>query len=138
MSITPLTPDRYILVISEGIHGLGTKAVVLPPCIEPRRPRMDRVCLRLLRCAVRFFLWLRLRLWWVRLLALPRLALLLLRLALVRLPLRECLRPDFLVNGILRGIIYTEIITKKQYIEAYSVTTLHRRESTCGGGNTSL
>jgi hypothetical protein len=111
VSVTPLTLVRYILVRSEGIHGLGTKADALPPRIEPRRPRMDRVCLRLLRCALRFFLWLRLRRWCVR-----RLALLLVRLALVRLPLMECLRPDFLVNGILRGIVYTEIITKNNIL----------------------
>jgi hypothetical protein len=118
VSVTPLTLVRYILVRSEGIHGLGTKADALPPRIEPRRPRMDRVCLRLLRCALRFFLWLRLRRRCVRRLALLllRLALLLLRLELVRLPLMECLRPDFLVNGILRGIVYTEIITKNNIL----------------------
>jgi hypothetical protein len=125
VSVTPLTLVRYILVRSEGIHGLGTKADALPPRIEPRRPRMDRVCLRLLRCALRFFLWLRLRRRCVRRLALLllrlallllRLTLLLLRLELVRLPLMECLRPDFLVNGILRGIVYTEIITKNNIL----------------------
>jgi hypothetical protein len=95
----PPTLERYTLVRSDGIHGLGTSA--LPPRIEPRRPRMERVCLRLLWCALRFFLLLclrarlepeRLRLWCA------------LRLALVRLPLMECLRLDLLVTGILRGI----------------------------------
>jgi hypothetical protein len=106
----PPTLERYTLVRSDGIHGLGTSA--LPPRIEPRRPRIERVCLRLLWCALRFFLLLclrarlepaRLRLWCA------------LRLALVCLPLRECLRLDLLVTGILRGIVYAEIITKTIY-----------------------
>jgi hypothetical protein len=130
VSMIPPTLDRYILVRSDGIHGLGTKADALPPRIDPWRPRMDRVCLRLLRGALRFFL--LLRLWCVR-----RLDLLLLRLALVRLPLTRCLRPDFLVTGILRGIVYAEIITKNNIILAMCEITLHRHVSTCDDDNTS-
>ena len=91
----------------------------------PDPTRLHLLCLHLLR---------------LDLLRLDLLRLDLLRLALLRFPLRDCLRPDLLVNGILRGIVYAEIITKNNilrrlvrrllYIDMgqHMTTTTHLRE----------